>query len=99
MLAVGALGVLLLQRRDRRHRAMLHLPAQPAEKCAHQKLGIEPVGLGAAMLTWHRNAARTDHIRLDPSPVEPARQPEAVTAGFIGDRPALDLAAGLHRLL
>src|SRR5438046_5023529 len=86
MLAVGALGILLFERRNGRHRAMLHLPPEPAEKGAHQKLGIEPVGLAAAMLARHRNAARVDHIGLDGAPLEPARQPEAVTAGFIGQR-------------
>ena len=77
---------------------MPHLPPEPAEKGAHQKLGIEPVGLAAAMLARHRNAARVDHIGLDGTRLEPARQPEAVTAGFIGQRNTRDRAAGFDRL-
>ncbi|WP_123150840.1 hypothetical protein [Mesorhizobium delmotii] len=39
----------LFERRDRRHTTIL--TAQPAEKGAHQKLGVETIGLGAPVLT------------------------------------------------
>src|SRR4051812_28628388 len=40
-----------------------------------------------------------DHMRLHPMRTKPARQPEAVTAGFEGQRNPRDLAAGLDRLV
>ena len=77
-LAVRPLCVFLLGRRDRRHAAMALLAAQPAEKGAHQKLGVETIGLGAAVLARHRNAGGMDGVSLDIVRLEPARQPEAV---------------------
>src|SRR5437773_12339581 len=40
-----------------------------------------------------------DHVRLDAARREPARQPEAVAAGFEGNRNARDRAAGPDRLI
>src|SRR5271170_2636352 len=40
-----------------------------------------------------------DHVRLYPMRLEPASQPEAVTAGFEGQCNPRDLAAGLDRLV
>jgi hypothetical protein len=40
-----------------------------------------------------------DHVRLDPARLEPARQPEAVAAGFEGQRNPRDSAAGPDRLI
>jgi hypothetical protein len=34
-----------------------------------------------------------DHVRLDPTRLQPARQPEAVAAGFEGNRNPRDRAA------
>ncbi len=64
-LAVRPPCVLLLERRDRRHGAMALLATQPAEKGAHQLFGVEPIGLGAAMLARHRNAGGVDGVSLD----------------------------------
>src|ERR1700738_4256111 len=40
-----------------------------------------------------------DHVRLYPARLEPARQPEAVAAGFEGNRNPRDSAAGPDRLI
>src|SRR6201987_5126008 len=40
-----------------------------------------------------------DHMRLHPTRPQPARQPEAIAAGFEGQRNPRDLAAGLDRLV
>jgi hypothetical protein len=49
-LAVGAFGIFLCEGRDRAHLAVDRLAAQPAQKGAFELLGVEPVGLGAAVL-------------------------------------------------
>jgi hypothetical protein len=40
-----------------------------------------------------------DHVRLNATRLEPARQPKAVAAGFEGNRDPRDCAAGLDRLI
>src|ERR1700680_2806067 len=40
-----------------------------------------------------------DHVRLDPARLEPARQPEAVAAGFEGNRNPRDLFTAPDRLI
>src|SRR6266481_10202330 len=40
-----------------------------------------------------------DHVRLDPTCLKPARQPEAVAAGFEGNRNPRDLFTGPDRLI
>src|SRR2546423_11991976 len=40
-----------------------------------------------------------DHVRFHPTCLEPARQPEAVAAGFEGNRNPRDRAAGPDRLI
>jgi hypothetical protein len=40
-----------------------------------------------------------DHVRLNATRLEPARQPKAVAAGFEGQRNPRDCAAGLDRLI
>lgn len=64
--------VLLFECRDRRHGAIAFLAAQPAEKSAHKKLGVETIGLGA-VLARHRNARGMDGIGLDAVRPQPAR--------------------------
>ena len=99
MLAARPLGIFLRQRRDRRHPAVARFPAQPAQKRAHQRLGVEPVSLGPAMLARHRQARSVDHISLDAARPQPPRQPEAVAAGLERHRDAADRPAGFARLL
>ena len=45
VLAVGALGIFLLKRRDGGHLAVITLAAQPAEKGAFELLAVEPVAI------------------------------------------------------
>ena len=98
-LAVRPLGILLCERRDRRHAAMAPFAAQPAEERALQQLGVEPVGLRPPMLARYGDARRMDDVRLDAARPQPARQPEAVAAGLEGDGNPRDRAAGLDRLI
>src|SRR5271168_3888463 len=100
MLAVGPLGILVLHCRDRDHLAVITLAAQPAKKGAFKQLGIEPVSLGAPMLARHRYTRCVNDVGLDAARLEPARQPEAVTASLEGDCNALDpafSASSCHR--
>ena len=98
-LAVGPLGIFLLEARDRCHAAVVPFAAQPAEKSALQQLGVEPVGLRPSVLARHGNARRVDDIGLDAACPQPARQPEAVAARLVGNRDPSDRSAGLGRLV
>jgi hypothetical protein len=49
-------------------------------------LGVEPVGFRSAMLPRNGHTRGMDHVRLYPTCLEPARQPEAVPARFEGQR-------------
>src|SRR5215467_3756920 len=46
-----------------------------------------------AMFARYCDTRGMDHVRLDPSRLQPARQPEAVAAGFEGNRNPRDRAA------
>ena len=81
MLAVGPLGIFVLGCRDRYHLAVITLSAQPAEKRAFEQLGVEPIGLGTPVLARHRHTRCVNDVGLNVACTEPARQPEAVTAG------------------
>src|SRR6201988_5348289 len=94
-LTVRSPRVLLLDRRDRHHAAMALFAAQPAEKNAHQKFRIEPIGLRTPVLARHRNAGRMDDVNLDIACPQPAREPEPVAPSFIGDDDTLDVAPSL----
>jgi hypothetical protein len=98
-LAARALGVLLLQRRDRGHAAVARLAAQPAEEGALEQLGVQAVRLGAPVLPRDRDAGRVHDVGLDAARPQPARQPEAVAPGLEGDREAGDRAPGPGRLV
>src|SRR6202030_51297 len=76
-LPVRPLGVLFGNRRDARHAAMAPFPAQPPQEPALQQLGVEPVGLGPAMLPRYRDTRGMDDVRFDPARIQPTRQPEA----------------------
>ena len=97
-LAARAPGVLLLHARNRHHRAMAALAAQPAQEHAQQHRRVEAVGLGALPLARHRNGRRMDHVGLDAALLEPARQPEAVPPRLVGHHHPLDRAASALRL-
>src|SRR5499427_3550356 len=51
------------------------------------------------MFPRYRDARGVDHMRLDTPCRKPARQPEAVAAGFEGKRNPGDRAAGPDRLI
>src|SRR6516165_10358924 len=94
-LAVRSSRVLLLDCRDRHHAAMALLAAQPAEKDAHQKFRIETIRLRAPVFARHRDTGRMDDVGLNITRPQPAREPEAVAAGLIGDDDTLDVAPSL----
>src|SRR6202035_4281020 len=90
-LPVGPLGVLFGNGRDARHGAVAPFPAQPPQEPPLQQLGVEPVGLGPAMFPRYGDTRGMDHMRLHPTRPQPARQPEAIAAGFEGQRNPRDL--------
>src|SRR5580693_3042784 len=81
-LPVGPLGVLFGNGRDARHGAVAPFLAQPPQEPPLQQLGVEPVGLGPAMFPRYGDTRGMDHMRLHPTRPQPARQPEAIAAGF-----------------
>src|SRR3954462_10864812 len=97
-LAGGAPGIFFRKGRNGSHVTMLRLAPQPAEKHALEQGRGEPVGLGAPMLAGDGDARRVNDMSFNAVSPEPARQPEAVAAGFEGDGNACDLPAGLTRL-
>src|SRR6201993_5286386 len=98
-LAVRPLGVLFGNRWHARHAAMAPFSTQPPQEAALQQFGVQPVGLGPTMLPRYRDTRGMDHVRLDASRLKPARQPEAVAAGFEGRRNPRNRAAGPNRLI
>src|SRR6516164_2627047 len=92
-LPIGPLGVLFGKRRHAYHAAMAPFATQPSQKPALQQLGVEPIGLCPAMSPRHGHTRGMDHVRLNPTRRKPARQPEAVAAGFEGNRNPRDRAA------
>src|SRR5438128_10337595 len=98
-LPIRPLGVLFGNRWHARHAAMTPFPTQPPQEPALQQLGVEPVGFRPAMFPRNRHTRGMDHVRLYPTRLNPARQPEAVAAGFEGKRNPRDSAAGPDRLI
>jgi hypothetical protein len=99
VLSVRALGILLLEGRDRRHAAGVPFAAQPAEEGALEQLGVEPIRLGPPMLPRHGDARRVDGMGFDAARPQPTCQPEAVAAGLEGDADAPDPTASPGRLV
>jgi hypothetical protein len=83
--------------RHSRHVAVAPFSTQPPQEAALQQLGVEPVGFRSPMLPRYRDTRGMDHVRLNATRLEPARQPKAVAAGFEGQRNPRDCAAGLDR--
>src|ERR1700756_984053 len=92
-LPIGPLGVLLGDRRYAHHAAMTPFAPQPPQEPALQQLGVEPIGLGPAMFPRHGHTRGMDHVRLDTTRLQPARQPETVAAGLEGNCNPGDRAA------
>lgn len=82
-LAVRPPCVLLIDCGNLRHTAMAPLAAQPAEKGAHQKLGVETIGLGAPVSARHCDARGMGHMSLDGPALQPARQPEVAASSLV----------------
>jgi len=78
---------------------MAPFPAQPPQEPALQQLGVEPVGLGPAMLPRYGDTRGMDHVRFDPARIQPTRQPEAIAAGFEGQCNPRDLFTGPDRFI
>jgi len=93
--AVGALGILLYGSRNRTHLAVVPLAAEPAKKGAFEVLCVEAVGLGAPVLSRHRNARGMNDMGLDTARSQPAGQPEAIPTGLEGHSNTIDLVPGL----
>src|SRR4029077_15039851 len=83
-LAVGPLGIFVLDCGDRDHLAVVTLAAQPSKKDAFEQLGVETVGHRTPMLARYGYARCMDNVRLDAAGPEPARQPKTVPALDIG---------------
>src|SRR6516165_9854341 len=98
-LAIGPLGVRFGNRRNAHHAAMAPFATQPPQEPALQQLGVEPIGFGPAMLPRYRDTRGMDHVRLHPTRLKPTRQPEAVAAGFEGNRYPRDIAASPDGLI
>ena len=73
-LAVRTLGILLVQRRDRRHGAVLFLTTQPAQDGTLQKPNIQPVGLETR---WPPRGRTAKPLQKTVSGAEPARHSKA----------------------
>src|SRR3954466_13144480 len=97
-LTVGALGILLRQRWNGRHVAVVGFAAQPAEEDTFEQSRVEAICFRPAMLARDSHAGRMDDVGFDAAGPEPARQPEAVAARLEGDRDAGDRAAFLRGL-
>src|SRR5262245_12196260 len=97
-LAVGTLGILICEGRNRAHLAVAPLAAQPAKKGALEQLRVKPVGLGAPVLPRHGNARGMNDMGLDAARPQPAGEPKAVPAGLEGDGNAGDFVTCLLRL-
>jgi hypothetical protein len=78
---------------------MAPFSTQPPQEPALQQLGVEPVGFRPAMLPRYRDTRGVDHMSLDATRLKPARQPEAVAAGFEGKRNPRDRAPRPDRLI
>src|SRR3954452_6886987 len=96
--AVGALGILLRQRWNGRHVAVVGFAAQPAEEDPFEQSRVEAICLGPAMLAGDGHAGGVDDVGFDAPGPEPARQPEAVAACLVRDGDAGDRAAFLGGL-
>ena len=66
---------------------------------AFEHLGVETIGLGSPMLARHRHTRGVNDVGLDAARLEPACQPEAVTAGLEGNDNAFDPASCFLRFL
>jgi hypothetical protein len=79
--------------------SLKRLAAQPAEKTAFEQLGVKPIDLGAPVFARHRHTRCVNDVGLNVVCIEPARQPEAVTASLESDSDAFYPVSCLLRFL
>src|SRR3954465_12062752 len=95
-LTARALGILLRQRRNGRHVAVIGFAAQPADEDPFEQSRVEAICFRPAMLARDSHAGRVDDVGFDIAGPEPARQPEAVAARLERDHDARNRAAFLR---
>src|ERR1700726_1185707 len=78
---------------------MAPFPTQPPQESPLEQLGVQPIGLRPSMFPRNCHTRGMDYVRLYPTRTQPARQPEAVAAGFEGQRNPRDLFTGPDRLI
>ena len=78
---------------------MITLAAQPAEKRAFEQFRVKPVGLGAPVLARYGYARCVNDMGLDAASLEPARQPEPVTASLESNSYPFDHVSCLLRFI
>src|SRR3954463_16615917 len=91
-LTARALGILLRQRRNGRHVAVVGFAAQPAEEDPFEQPRIEAICFRPAMLAGDSHAGRMDDVGFDIAGPEPARQPDPVAARLERDHDARNRA-------
>src|SRR4051812_7883533 len=91
-LTARALGILLRQRRNGRHVAVIGFAAQPADEDTFEQSRVEAICFRPAMLARDSHAGRVDDVGFDAAGPEPARQPEPVAARLEGDHDARNRA-------
>src|SRR4051794_5116475 len=97
-LTVGALSILLRQRRNGRHVAVIGFAAQPADEDTFEQSRVEAICFRPAMLAGDSHAGRMDDVGFDAAGPEPARQPEPVAACLERDHDARNRATLLGGL-
>src|SRR3954454_10291346 len=91
-LTVGALGILLRQRWNGDHVAVIGFAAQPADEDPFEQSRVEAICFRPAMLARDSHAGRVDDGGFDIAGPEPARQPEPVAARLERDHDARNRA-------
>jgi hypothetical protein len=91
-LTVGALGILLRQRWNGDHVAVIGFAAQPADEDPFEQSRVEAICFRPAMLARDSHAGRVDDVGFDIAGPEPARQPEPVAARLERDHDARNRA-------
>jgi hypothetical protein len=73
--------------------------ATPSEKGAFEQFSVEPISLGAPVLSRYRHTRSVDDVSFDATRPQPTRQPEAVPTGLEGDSDAFDPMSRPYRFL
>src|SRR6202030_660758 len=76
-----------------------HARRAASRETAFEQFRVKPVGLGAPVLARYGYAGCVNDMGFDTASPEPARQPEAVTAGLEGDSNPFDPMSCFLRFL